>query len=195
MRLYQALVQSGDRRAATEFVESWVKTHPRDSVALRALAEASLRDGNPGGARRRPAGAAPRRRRRGGAEQPRQHPRQPGPQARSGACGAGPSAGTAGRRGGHAGLDPRPGGSGRRRVATPAGGAAPCAGQSGDSLSPRVRPVSDGGRKRGGSWSPRCARASRSRARPRRKGCPATLPAVDAGRLSRVLTWARRISS
>ena len=51
MRLYQALVQSGDRRAATEFVESWVKTHPRDSVALRALAEASLRDGNPGGAR------------------------------------------------------------------------------------------------------------------------------------------------
>jgi Flp pilus assembly protein TadD len=51
MRLYQALVQSGDRRAATAFVESWTRTYPRDSVAQRALADAYGREGNPAGAR------------------------------------------------------------------------------------------------------------------------------------------------
>lgn len=51
MRLYQALVQSGDARAATRFVESWVTMHTRDSVAQRALAEAYAREGNASGAR------------------------------------------------------------------------------------------------------------------------------------------------
>lgn len=51
MRLYQALGQSGDTRAAIEFVEAWLKTQPRDGVALRALAEAQTRAGNLAAAR------------------------------------------------------------------------------------------------------------------------------------------------
>jgi Flp pilus assembly protein TadD len=46
MRLYRALVQSGDPGAAIRFVETWLKDGPRDTAALRALAEAQALSGN-----------------------------------------------------------------------------------------------------------------------------------------------------
>ena len=46
MRLYRALVESGDPGAAIRFVETWLKDRPRDTAALRALAEAQALSGN-----------------------------------------------------------------------------------------------------------------------------------------------------
>lgn len=51
LRLFRALIESGNTGKAVDFMESWAKDNPRDSIALRALGEAYLRDGRYGAAR------------------------------------------------------------------------------------------------------------------------------------------------
>jgi putative PEP-CTERM system TPR-repeat lipoprotein len=46
IRLYRAYIESGSAQKALEVMETWVRAHPLDAVALRALAEAHLRTGN-----------------------------------------------------------------------------------------------------------------------------------------------------
>ena len=51
--VFRAYAQSGNVKAGNEFLESWVRAHPVDRVARRALAEGYLRAGNLGEARAR----------------------------------------------------------------------------------------------------------------------------------------------
>jgi putative PEP-CTERM system TPR-repeat lipoprotein len=44
--LYRALIQGANAAKATQFMESWIKAHPSDSIAMRALAEGYLRAGD-----------------------------------------------------------------------------------------------------------------------------------------------------
>lgn len=46
MRLFIAHVESGNTAAGIKFLESWLRDHPRDPTAQRALAEGYLRAGN-----------------------------------------------------------------------------------------------------------------------------------------------------
>ncbi|MCU0804994.1 MAG: PEP-CTERM system TPR-repeat protein PrsT [Burkholderiales bacterium] len=46
IRLYRAIVMSGNTKQATESLETWLKAHPGDTIAMRALAESHLRAGN-----------------------------------------------------------------------------------------------------------------------------------------------------
>jgi putative PEP-CTERM system TPR-repeat lipoprotein len=46
IRLYRAYLESGAAQNAIELMEGWVRAHPKDAVAIRALAEAHLRNGN-----------------------------------------------------------------------------------------------------------------------------------------------------
>lgn len=45
LRVYRALVQAGTVEKANDFIAEWLKSHPSDQVALRALAEGKLRAG------------------------------------------------------------------------------------------------------------------------------------------------------
>jgi putative PEP-CTERM system TPR-repeat lipoprotein len=51
LRLFGALIESGDTKKAIEFMSSWVAAHPKDMLALRALAQGYLREGNLAAAR------------------------------------------------------------------------------------------------------------------------------------------------
>jgi putative PEP-CTERM system TPR-repeat lipoprotein len=51
LRLYQAYLASGSAAKGAEFMESWVREHPKDLAAMRVLAEAHLRAGNLAAAR------------------------------------------------------------------------------------------------------------------------------------------------
>ena len=53
LRLYWAYLQAGNQEQAIEFMESWVKGHPQDRSALRALAEGLQRAGQLAAARSR----------------------------------------------------------------------------------------------------------------------------------------------
>jgi putative PEP-CTERM system TPR-repeat lipoprotein len=53
LRLYGAYVQAGNLDQAIGFMESWVKGHPQDGLAIRALAEGHQRAGNLAAARSR----------------------------------------------------------------------------------------------------------------------------------------------
>jgi putative PEP-CTERM system TPR-repeat lipoprotein len=46
IRLYRSLVMSGNTKQATDSLETWLRTHPGDTIAMRALAEGYLRSGN-----------------------------------------------------------------------------------------------------------------------------------------------------
>lgn len=45
LALFQAYVEAGDYKAATDLMQAWLRDHPRDSAAHSALAEAYLRAG------------------------------------------------------------------------------------------------------------------------------------------------------
>ncbi len=51
IRLYRAMVLSGNTKQATDSLEAWLRARPGDTVAMRALAEGYLRAGNLSGAR------------------------------------------------------------------------------------------------------------------------------------------------
>jgi putative PEP-CTERM system TPR-repeat lipoprotein len=51
LRIFDAHLQSGNTKKAIEFIESWLKTHPKDGLAMRAAGDAQLQAGNLGAAR------------------------------------------------------------------------------------------------------------------------------------------------
>jgi putative PEP-CTERM system TPR-repeat lipoprotein len=51
LRIFDAHLQSGKAARAVEFIESWLKTHPKDGLAMRAAGDAQLQAGNLGAAR------------------------------------------------------------------------------------------------------------------------------------------------
>ena len=51
LRIFDAHLQSGKPAKAVEFIESWLKTHPKDGLAMRAAGDAQLQAGNLGAAR------------------------------------------------------------------------------------------------------------------------------------------------
>lgn len=53
LRVYNAVLASGEGKAATSFLETWVKSHPDDQAASQALAEGHMRQGNLQAARSR----------------------------------------------------------------------------------------------------------------------------------------------
>ncbi len=53
LRVFQASVQSGALAKATQFIETWVRDHPADLAASRALADVQFKSGDLSSARRR----------------------------------------------------------------------------------------------------------------------------------------------
>jgi putative PEP-CTERM system TPR-repeat lipoprotein len=51
LRIFDVHLQSGKTARAIEFIESWLKTHPRDGLAMRAAGDVQLQAGNLGAAR------------------------------------------------------------------------------------------------------------------------------------------------
>lgn len=51
LRVFDAYLQSGNAAGATEFIESWLKTHPADALAMRAAGDVRLQAGNLAAAR------------------------------------------------------------------------------------------------------------------------------------------------